>query len=420
MKTFDKNLFITKSDYIDSESIEKLESFTLSHTDFSKIPTDNPYDFEGQNERLSFIKNYINVPTDYLAGKKKFDNYESLKGNIENYIGMSQIPTGIVGPLLINGSSAQGAFYIPLATTEGALLASYNRGIKACRESGAITVACLQEAVQRCPVFKFKNIIEVGKFVNWTLEYTEEFVEITKKSSNYAKFQNLGVDINGNELVLKFEFATGDASGQNMVTICTNNICKFIIENSPVKPLHWAIESNTSGDKKSMANALSRVRGKKITAEIILKREIVVSVLKTTPELMAVNAAISNNGSIKSGILGSGYHPANGLTALFMACGQDVACISEASVAITTMNLTDAGDLYCSITMPNIIVGSVGGGTSLPTQKECLSIMDCYGEGKSTKLAEIAASLCLAGEISILSAMSAGHFVSAHQNLGRK
>lgn len=408
-------------DHINKAALEKLESYVINHDfDYGKIPIEDPHNLEGQLARLAFINEYIKTPTDYISGKNSFNSHEMLKGNIENYIGMSQIPTGIIGPLIINGTEAQGAFYVPMATTEGSLLASYSRGAKACRESGFITVANLQEGVQRCPFFRFENLIEAGKFAHWILENQEIFKQITEKTSNYAKLKNLEIDIAGNEIIIKFEYTTGDASGQNMVTICTHYICLYIIENTPIKPSFWAVDGNASGDKKATAFSLAKVRGQKITAETILKREAVMSVLKTTPEAMAMSAAISANGSVKIGTLGTGMHPANGLAALFIACGQDVACVSEASATITNMNLNDDGDLYCSITMPNVIVGSVGGGTALPTQKECLSLIDCFGPGKSKKLAEICAAVCLTGEISLLSAMSVGHFASAHQKWGRK
>ncbi|PKF75474.1 3-hydroxy-3-methylglutaryl-CoA reductase [Chryseobacterium sp. PMSZPI] len=412
-----------KYDDIDQLSIDELESYQ-SHFEydfnFGKIPTEDPYTLEGQQTRLAFINQKLNTSTDYISGKKVFADHNLLKGNIENFIGMAQIPVGIAGPLVINGTTARGSFYIPMATTEGTLLASYSRGMKACRESGLMTVVCLQEGVQRCPLFKFNNIIELGRFVNWILHHKQTFIEITNATSRFANLSDLGINIDGNELVIRFEYTTGDASGQNMVTICTNQICKYIIEFCPVKPVHWVIDSNMSGDKKGTGLVLTRVRGKKITAEIVLKKEIVQSVLQTTPELMARTATSFTNGCIKSGALSTGMHPANALAALFIACGQDVACVSEACTAITRMELTDNNDLYCSITMPNMIVGTIGGGTSLPTQKECLSMMGCYGEGKAVRFAEICVALCLAGEISILAALSAGQFANAHQKFGRK
>lgn len=408
-----------KYDFIDSSAIEKLESYRpKSILDTELIPTQEPHTLKGQESRLDFIHKQLKTDVDYLSGKKAFSVNETLKGNIENYIGMSLIPTGLIGPLVINGSAAQGSFYVPLATTEGTLLASFNRGAKACRESGAITAITLQEGVQRTPTFKFKNLIDLGKFVSWVLEHKETFTLLTRESSNYAILNDVGINIEGNFLILRFEYTSGDASGQNMVTICTDKICKHIIENCPIKPVFWTIEGNTSGDKKATAMG-TRVRGKKVTAEITLKREVIKSVLKTTPELLNLQWNINTFGAIKCGSIGIGMHPSNGLTALFIACGQDAACSGEASTAFTRMEIDENGDLYCAITMPNIIVGTVGGGTSLATQKECLELIGCYGPGKSTKLAEIAVAICLAGEISILSAMSAGQFTAAHQKFGR-
>jgi hydroxymethylglutaryl-CoA reductase (NADPH) len=408
-----------KYDFIDLSAIEKLESYSSkSILESQKIPVQDPYTLNGQKLRLNFIRQHLKSNVDYLSGEKTFTDNESLKGNIENYIGMSQIPTGIIGPIVINGSFAQGPFYIPLATTEGTLLASYNRGAKACRESGAITTITLQKGVQRTPTFKFKNLIDLGKFVSWVLEHKEIFSIITRETSNYAILNDIGINIEGNILIIKFEYTSGDASGQNMVTICTDKICKYILNNCPIEPVFWTIEGNTSGDKKATSLTTS-VRGRKITAEITLPKEIVQSVLKTTPQLLYQQWHINTSGSVKCGSLGTGMHPSNALAALFIACGQDVACTGEASTAITRVEVDDNGDLYCAMTMPNIIVGTVGGGTSFPTQKECLQLIDCYGPGKSDKLAEIAIALCLTGEISILAAMSSGQFTAAHQKFGR-
>lgn len=419
MKNPPSNISRAKYDFIDSSVLEKLESYNPElNVEFEKLPTQDPYTLNGQKARLNFIRQQLNSNVDYLSGEKIFDNNESLKGNIENYIGMTQIPTGIIGPLVINGSSAQGGYYIPLATTEGTLLASYNRGAKACRESGAITAITLQEGVQRTPSFKFKNLIDLGKFVAWVLNKKEVFNTLTRETSNYAILNDLGINIEGNLLILRFEYTSGDASGQNMVTICTDKICNYILNNCPITPVFWTIEGNASGDKKA-TGLVTRVRGKKITAEITLKRAIIESVLKTTPELLYQQWKICLLGSIKAGSIGVNMHTANALAALFIACGQDVACTGEASTTITRIEIDQNGDLYCSITMPNIIVGTVGGGTSFPTQKECLELMECYGPGKSGKLAEIAVALCLAGEISVLAAVSSGQFTAAHQKFGR-
>lgn len=400
--------------------IENIKNKPASSLRKDSFPTEDMASSEGQQKRLETIKNETGTELSFLAGIKPFNDPKQLEGNIENYIGMTQVPTGIIGPLNILGSVANGDFYVPLATSEGALVASYHRGAKASRLCGGITSACLVEGVQRSPVFKFKHLGDLGSFLMWLLQQLDKFKMITMECSRHAKLNDMKLNIEGNHLTLTFEFHTGDASGQNMVTLCTDEICKYIIANTPVKPVFWFIEGNYSGDKKATALSFTNVRGKKVTAEVILTKEVINGVLKTTPEAMAEYWLTSTIGVIQSGAIGAQGHFANGLTALFIATGQDVACISEASVGITRMEMTKDGGLYACVTLPNLIVGTVGGGTSLPTQKECLEMIDCYGEGKSRKFAEICGALVLAGELSIAAALSAGHFSAAHKKFGRK
>jgi len=381
---------------------------------------DNASTLEGKENRLSFLEEKKANSLSFVSGRKRFNNPESLKGNIENFIGMAQVPIGVAGPLLVKGIHTGGDYYVPLATSEGALVASYNRGMKACRLSGGITSVCLVEGVQRSPYFKFESIMIAGQFVKWIHERNKQFEEIVTQTSRFATLSDIKTNIEGNAVILTFEFTTGDASGQNMVTICTDQICKYILQNFEHTPLEWYIESNYSGDKKATALSFNNVRGKKVSAEVVLKREIVEGVLKTTPEKIAQYWQSSTLAVIQSGAIGAQGHIANGLTALFIACGQDVACIAESAVGVTRMEVNAAGHLYVSVTLPSLIVGTVGGGTNLPTQKECLSMMDCTGVGSAKKFAEICCAVALAGEISIASAMSVDHFTSAHQQLGRK
>lgn len=384
------------------------------------LPTEVPVTREGADKRLQFLLDKTGRELPFLTGGKQFSDCSQLAGNIENFIGMSMVPTGIIGPLPVLGSVARGDFYVPLATSEGSLLASYHRGARACYLSGGITSVCLIDGVQRSPVFKFDNLGNLGTFLIWILGQIEEFQRITESVSRYAKLLDMKTNIEGNHLILTFEYHTGDASGQNMVTICTDAICRHIADKAPVQPKFWFIEGNFSGDKKATSQSFANVRGKKVTAEITLREEVIRNVLKTTPEAMAEYWRSSTIGTIQSGSIGAQGHYANGLTALFIATGQDAACVSEAAVGITRMELTNEGSLYASVTLPNLIVGTVGGGTSLPTQRECLELLDCYGQGKARKFAEICGALVLAGEISIAAALSAGQFSSAHQKFGRK
>jgi hydroxymethylglutaryl-CoA reductase (NADPH) len=298
-------------------------------------------------------------------------------------------------------------------------VASYNRGIKACLLSGGISAVCLTELVQRSPLFKFEDIFTVGRFIVWVDSKIDEFKRIVAKVSKHAKLLDVKTNFEGNSIILTFEYSTGDASGQNMVTICTAAICKYILANFPTKPVEWYIESNFSGDKKATALSFTNVRGKKVTAEIVVKREVIRQVLKTEACKIYKYWRSSTLAVIQSGALGAQSHIANGLTALFIACGQDVACISESAVGLTRMELTAEGDLYLALTMPSLVVGTVGGGTCLPTQREALEMLDCFGNSKAKKFAEICCALALAGELSIASAHSVDHFTSAHQILGR-
>lgn len=406
---------------------EKLETFETFFDQVFSQPTEEKeniqYDKEstkeGHESRLLFLKEK-GIATTFISGAQQLNEVENLKGNIENFIGMAQIPIGLAGPIKINGSGGTGEYFVPLATTEGALVASYNRGMKACRLAGGITTLCVSEGVQRSPFFKFEDLRTVGLFITWVHDHMETIEEIVSKTSRYAKLKGIKTNIEGNSVILTFEYTTGDAAGQNMVTICTDQICKFILSNFEVTPTEWYIESNYSGDKKATALSFSNVRGKKVTSEIVLPRAIVEGVLKTTPEKIAAYWQSSTLAVTQSGSIGAQGHIANGLTALFIACGQDVACISESSVGLTRMETNANGDLYVSVTLPSLIVGTVGGGTSLPTQQECLKMMDCAGVGKARKFAEICCAVSLAGELSIASAMSADHFTSAHKNLGRK
>lgn len=398
----------------------------LKNTAASAVPIEDlcglPFSSEISHSETTKLSSYLNEKTN-----KQFPtltvsniNLSLLNGNIENFIGMAQIPTGVIGPLRVHGTVANGAYYVPLATTEGALVASYHRGARACLLAGGVTSICLKEGVQRSPVFKFENLNDLSLFLSWFLAKKEILQDIVKNTSRFAKLTDTRVQIEGNHLTISFEYYTADAAGQNMVTICTDAICRFIIDLCPIKPRHWFIEGNSSGDKKATAYSFNNVRGKKVTAEIELSAKIVSEVLKTSSALMDRYWRTSTMGIIQSGAIGAQGHYANGLTALFIATGQDVACVAEAATGITRMELNNDGSLYASVTLPNLIVGTVGGGTNLPTQRECLDMMDCYGEGNSIKYAEIAAALVLAGELSIAAALSAGQFTQAHQKFGRK
>lgn len=396
---------------------------SIKHKQAGLIPEDRipigGQDAEATLHRLNYLKERgITLP--FLTDEQKFGDSATLHGNIENFVGFTQMPVGVAGPVHILGSEAVGDYYVPLATTEGALVASYDRGARATRAAGGITSVCLAEGVQRSPVFKFKNVAYMGEFISWVLQQRDKFPDLVAERSSHAQLQDVTFTIEGNHLILTFEYTTGDASGQNMVTLCTDQICKYLIANAPVKPVFWFIEGNYSGDKKATSLSFSHVRGKKVVAEAELPKEIVTNILKTTPEAMAEYWRSSTMGVVQTGAIGAQGHVANGLCALFIATGQDVACVAEAAIGITRMEHTSSDSLYVAVTLPNLIVGTVGGGTWLPWQREGLKMLGCEGNGKARKFAEICAAISLCGEISIAAALSAGHFAMAHAKFGRK
>lgn len=339
--------------------------------------------------------------------------------NIEHFVGTVKLPVGVAGPLRVNGLFANNDYLVPLATTEAALVASYNRGAQLITAAGGASAMLINEGVTRTPVFAFHNIADAGQFVAWVVTQYDHFKQVAESTTSHGKLHDININIEGNHVYLVFEFHTGDASGQNMVTIATNEVYHYILEHAPIEPKESFLDGNLSGDKKPNAHTMRHVRGKKVTAEVSLSRQLVEKFLHTTPDKMVKFGQVTTSGAALSGGIGVNAHYANALAALYIACGQDAACVSESAIGITRMELTEQGGLYACVTLPNLMVGTVGGGTGLPSQKACLDIMGLHGNGKAKALAEVAASLCLAGELSIVGAFCAEHFSRAHQKLAR-
>lgn len=338
--------------------------------------------------------------------------------NIENFIGTVKVPVGIIGPLRINGLNAKGDFHVPLATTEAALVASYARGAFVASKAGGISTAVLYEGVMRSPAFRFAGLMQSGLFVEWVVSHVDTLRAAAEATTRYGKLISIEPIIDNTVVFLICRFTTGDASGQNMVTIATNALCQAIEANCPVPILRWYIEGNFSGDKKASFLGMVTGRGRKVSASVVLPSAMVQKHLGTTVDDMLDYGRIANLGSLLSGQMGAQAHYANGLAAFYIATGQDAACVAESAVGFTRME-AQGRDLFCSVTMPNILVGSVGGGTGLPSQMAGLNIMGLRGSGHGAALAEVVAALCLCGEISIVAAMAAGHFTRAHQKLAR-
>jgi len=383
-----------------------------------QIPRDPKDDYSTTiiAKRQSFVQEITGQTLDHLT-RYSFDPH-LLSGNIENFTGVAQIPIGFAGPILINGEHVRGEFFIPLATTEGTLVASYNRGMKVLNLSGGATCSVVGDAMQRAPVFVFSNAREARDFVRWVEDNIDKIREEAEATSRFARLSYVDPFLASKFAYLRFNFTTGDAAGQNMVGRATFAACSWIIDEYPgIKT--FFLESNLATDKKASQVNIMHTRGKRVTAEAVIKRDVLIQHTRVEPESLAYHYGIANVGSILSGANNNGLHSANGITAMFIATGQDVANVSESSAGIAYANLTPEGDLYFSMTIPSLIVATYGGGTGLATQQECLGILGCSGAGKVQKLAEIVAGVVMAGEISLAAAISTSDWVSSHEQYGR-
>ena len=368
-------------------------------------------------ERYAFLTRVSGVEPKHI-NQYSFDP-QVVQHNCENFIGAAQVPLGLAGPLHINGEHAKGDFIIPLATTEGSLVASFNRGMKLINACGGVTCTVMQDGMQRAPMFVLPQAREARHFLHWIESHRVAIAKVAEQTSSRLRL----LDIEGYTLskvaFLRFVCTTGDAAGQNMVSKAVFEVCQWIINEYPDTIDHFYMESNLAADKKHAYINLLRGRGKKVTAEITLKKELVYQHLGATVEQIYHLGSLGNLGAFLGGASNNSLHSANALAALFIALGQDVANIAECATAAMYSEITPEGDLYGSITLPSLIVATYGGGTGLPTQKECLEIVGCFGEGKVNKLAEIVAGVVAAGEISLAGAIASLDWVSGHEKYGR-
>lgn len=390
----------------------------------TKIPRSNENDYSKEiiGNRQQFLEQKSGKQ---LSHTKQFSfDPETMEGNCEHLFGVAQVPIGVAGPLLVNGEHAQGEFYVPMATIEGTLIASYNRGMRVIRESGGVTTTMVGEAMQRAPVFFFKNAREARDFCLWMKENFEAIKAKAESTTSRGKLLEIEQYPVHNMVYTRFDYSTGDAAGQNMTGRATYVACEWI-RASYSKLRTYGLSGGMDTEKKtSFVNSL-KGRGRKVTAELTVPRKVLEDVLRNTPEQIRNGTTINTLAAFLTGASNNAAHPANGLAALYLATGQDIANIGEANQCSVYSYVTTAGDLYYSITLPALIMASYGGGTGLATQRECLELMDCYGQDRAYKLLEIAAGVVVAGELSLMSAArtnketGTNEWVDAHENLGR-
>lgn len=392
------------------------DEFTLP-----KVPARGLYTEDARQERLAFARNETGAALERVENTTLEPT--ALVSNIEALIGSVEIPVGIAGPLHIKGEYADGLYYAPMATSEGALVASATRGATALSRAGGVNVRVIGQRMLRVPVFVLSDLPSAMFFAEWVKDHYAEIAAQTRKYSNYANLVEVNTELMGRTVHVQFAYETGDAAGQNMTTTCTWQACQWIIAQMKsfegIEFENFLVEANLSNDKKVTYNSFLRGRGVRVLAECVLTEDVCKKVLKVTPRQLftAYNHFIA--GSIASGMVGININIANVIGAMFTATGQDIACVHESSIGQLNMEMTDDESVYVTMRLPSLVVGSVGGGTNLPHQRECLEMIGCAGPGCAHKLAEVIASYCLALDISTLSAIASDQFARAHEKLGR-
>jgi hydroxymethylglutaryl-CoA reductase (NADPH) len=375
---------------------------------------DQGYTSERVSQRRAWVEAKTGAPLGHIGGLSF--NSDLMRGNIENPIGVAQVPLGVAGPVLVRGKYAQGLFYVPMATTEGALIRSYERGCVALTRAGGVDTALLADENQISPSFFFETVAAARDFAEWAPEHLAEMQRAAASTTRHGRLTNLKCYQVGRQVILNLGFETGDAQGMNMIAKAADAICRWAREHYTIE--HVLLFSGMCSEKRASGFVIVRGKGKRVTAGALLPHGILKLYLHVSAEQLFGVWQSTVIGHLQAGAIGYNAHYANGLTAIFIATGQDVANVTNAACGITTFELHPEG-LYVSVTLPALTVATVGGGTALPTQREALEIMGCAGSGKARKFAEIVAAAVLGGEISMGAAIASGEFVAAHEQYGR-
>ncbi len=384
-----------------------------------KIPRskENDYSNEMATERRHLVKEQSGAELSHVSQYSM--QPDVFAGNIEHFMGVAQVPIGLAGPVRVNGEYAQGDFYIPLATTEGTLVASYNRGMKLTRMAGGVTVHVIEDKMNRAPVFVFEDAGRAREFGRWIEGQFGHLKELAESTTSVGRLVSIEQFAASKIRWLRFNYTCGDAAGQNMVTKATHKACQWILSQQSEGLEYFSLAGNLDTDKKHSYINYLHTRGKRVVAEIRIPSDFIRDVMRTDAKTLHDQRKISNVGAIMGGSINNGAHAANGITAMFIATGQDVANVAESSAAIVHADVMSNGDYYFSVTIPSLIVATYGGGTGLPTQRECLEMLGCFGQDKVMKFAEIVGAVVLSGDLSLSAAIMADEWVSSHEELGR-
>ncbi len=377
--------------------------------------TDQGYSAADVRERREWLERKVGVELPLVAACAIPS--EQMRGNIENPIGCVQMPLGVAGPLRVNGLHADGTFYVPLATTEGALVRSYERGMVMLTRAGGVTPRVILDGNVVCPMFSFDSVADAAAFAAALPQQVDALRSEAEATTRHGKLRHVDARVSGRSVIVSFYFSTADAQGMNMIVKATERAAQWLVVHGHAP--RYRIFSGMSSEKRASGFLLAGGKGKTVVAGARIPAAVLQSYMRITPRQIVEMWHDTMLGHLQANAIGFNAHYANGLTAMFIACGQDVANVANAAVGITDYELTPEGDLYASVTLPSLTVATVGGGTMLGTSVECLRMLGCAGATHAPKFAEIVASAVLAGELSMAGAITSGEFVSAHEAYGR-
>eukprot|EP00929_Paragymnodinium_shiwhaense_P058763 TRINITY_DN29444_c0_g1_i1.p1 TRINITY_DN29444_c0_g1~~TRINITY_DN29444_c0_g1_i1.p1 ORF type:complete len:436 (+),score=87.31 TRINITY_DN29444_c0_g1_i1:70-1377(+) len=378
----------------------------------------------------TLTKSGQNVPVsdefwDYVADEQSVADAEKYQNNTENYCGTIKYPIGVIGPMQLHGEYATRKYYVPMATHEGALLASYARGAKAIDQAGGCNVRIKSRSMLRAPVYVFHNIAEANDFYRFANENKDRLSEEICKKINHCTVTSLRVIQTDRKVHISIGIDSNEAAGQNKVTYAGAVAMESMKEWYDKEIPEIYIEGGFNAGKRISVIHSLLGKGHSVVVDCVIPKQVVKDVLHTTPYRLQRFQKLHGRVNEFMGGISCTAHVANGLAAFYIANGQDPACTAESQAAVTHFDLQPAHgsmnpddcDLYASMTLNTIIVATVGGGTNLPSFKAARSIT---GVQCSNELAELCAATCLAGELSFYAAMESGEFVSAHWNMTHK
>jgi hydroxymethylglutaryl-CoA reductase (NADPH) len=367
-------------------------------------------------KRRHWLESICGVALDDLASGDAAA--ELTRGNIENPVGWVSVPLGIAGPMIVNGEYAQGMVYIPLATTEGALVRSYERGMVATSRGGGVTVRVVENENTIVPVFRCESLVSALQVCDWIHAHSRELTEIANSTTRHGRLMGIDPFVTGKDVYVRFRFHVGDAHGMNMITRAVSAAGEYIKTHCQLV-LDFLVTTGACSEKRASGALFEGGKGKRVVAEAVLPASVLRTHLHVTAEQMLDMWHSTQTAQIHANATGYNGHFANGLTAMFIAMGQDVANVTNSAVGLTSFSKADDQGLYMSILLPALTISTVGGGTHLPTSQACLRMIGCTGSGSALRLAEIVAATVLCGELSMGAAIASGEFAAAHERYGR-